>query len=175
MFSKEFVDSQCTGTIEPPPACVAPIIRTAFLFDYPLFIGWSNLSAALSSKNRMTAACLSPSTELSIPLPTPRIKERFAADLHDELGANLHTIGLFSDLSKELMHSPEKLSKLLDRIRNFTERSGTAARYCTNMLEAKGICEDLVEEMNRSSDDCSPKSYHQDFCLTVAVIIDLRL
>ncbi len=80
-----------------------------------------------------------------------RIKERFAADLHDELGANLHTIGLLSDLSKELIHSPEKLSKLLDRIRIFTERSGTAARYCTNMLEAKGICEDLVEEMNRSS------------------------
>lgn len=80
-----------------------------------------------------------------------RIKERFAADLHDELGANLHTIGLLSDLSKELIHSPEKLAKLLDRIRIFTERSGTAARYCTNMLEAKGICEDLVEEMTRSS------------------------
>jgi signal transduction histidine kinase len=80
-----------------------------------------------------------------------RIKERFAADLHDELGANLHTIGLLSDLSKELIHSPDKLSKLLDRIRIFTQRSGTAARYCTNMLEAKGICEDLVDEMNRSS------------------------
>jgi len=80
-----------------------------------------------------------------------RIKERFAADLHDELGANLHTIGLLSDLSKELIHSPDKLAKLLDRIRIFTQRSGTAARYCTNMLEAKGICEDLVEEMNRSS------------------------
>ena len=80
-----------------------------------------------------------------------RIKERFAADLHDELGANLHTIGLLSDLSKELIHSPDKLSKLLDRIRIFTDRSGTAARYCTNMLEAKGICEDLVDEMQRSS------------------------
>lgn len=80
-----------------------------------------------------------------------RIKERFAADLHDELGANLHTIGLLSDLSQELIHSPDKLSKLLERIRTFTERSGTAARYCTNMLEAKGICEDLVDEMNRSS------------------------
>ena len=40
-----------------------------------------------------------------------RIKERFAADLHDELGANLHTIGLLSDLSKELIHSPDKLSQ----------------------------------------------------------------
>lgn len=80
-----------------------------------------------------------------------RIKERFAADLHDELGANLHTIGLLSDLSKEMIHSPEKLSNLLDRIRSFTQRSGTAARYCTNMLEAEGICEDLVDEMTRSS------------------------
>ena len=93
-----------------------------------------------------------------------RIKERFAADLHDELGANLHTIGLLSDLSKELMHSPDKLSKLLDRIRTFTERSGTAARYCTNMLEAKGICEDLVEEMNRSSRRLlSDLDYHIEF------------
>ncbi|MFK7911722.1 MAG: ATP-binding protein [Akkermansiaceae bacterium] len=80
-----------------------------------------------------------------------RIKERFAADLHDELGANLHTIGLLSDLSKQMIHAPEKLTKLLDRIRDFTERSGTAARNCTNILEAKGICEDLVDEMTRSS------------------------
>lgn len=80
-----------------------------------------------------------------------RLKERFAADLHDELGANLHTIGLLSDLSKEMIHSPEKLANLLDRIRNFTQRSGTAARYCTNMLEAEGICENLVDEMKRSS------------------------
>lgn len=79
------------------------------------------------------------------------IKERLAADLHDELGANLHTIGLLSDLSKKMIHTPEKLIKLLDRIRIFTERSGTAARHCTNMLEAKGICEDLVDEMTRSS------------------------
>ena len=26
-----------------------------------------------------------------------------------------------------------------------------AARYCTNMLEAKGICEDLVDEMQRTT------------------------
>ena len=80
-----------------------------------------------------------------------RIKERFAADLHDELGANLHTIGLLSDMAKEAHEAPDKLDKILDRIRVFTERSGTAARHCTNMLEAKGICEDLVDEMTRSS------------------------
>lgn len=80
-----------------------------------------------------------------------RMKERFAADLHDELGANLHTIGLLSDLSKEVMDSPDQLEDVLDRIRLFTERSGTAARYCTNMLEAEGLCEDLAKEMKRSA------------------------
>jgi signal transduction histidine kinase len=80
-----------------------------------------------------------------------RIKERFAADLHDELGANLHTIGLLGDLAREAVDSREELIELLDRSRVFTERSGAAARHCTNMLEAKGLCEDLVDEMKRSS------------------------
>jgi signal transduction histidine kinase len=80
-----------------------------------------------------------------------RLKERFAADLHDELGANLHTIGLLGDLARESVDSREELIELLERTRVFTERSGAAARYCTNMLEAKGLCEDLVEEMKRSS------------------------
>lgn len=81
-----------------------------------------------------------------------RIKERFAADLHDELGANLHTIGLLIDLARENIDSREELIELLERSRVFSERSGAAARYCTNMLEASGLCEDLVEEMKRSSD-----------------------
>lgn len=80
-----------------------------------------------------------------------RIKQRIAADLHDELGANLHTIGLLSDLAKEAVDSPEELNELLDRTRVFTERSGVAARYCTNILEAKGLCEDIVEEMKRAA------------------------
>jgi signal transduction histidine kinase len=80
-----------------------------------------------------------------------RIKDRFAADLHDELGANIHTIGLLGDLAKEAADSPDELIELLDRLREFTERSGAAVRYCTNMLEAKSLCEDLVEEMRRSS------------------------
>lgn len=80
-----------------------------------------------------------------------RIKERFAADLHDELGANLHTLGLLSDLAKDSVDNKDELLELLDRTRVFTERSGMAARYCTNMLEAKGICEDLVDEMERTT------------------------
>ena len=80
-----------------------------------------------------------------------QLKERFAADLHDELGADLHTIGLLCDLAKESIDSPERLVKLLDRTRTFSGRSGAAARYCTNMLEAKGLCEDLTVELGVNS------------------------
>ena len=80
-----------------------------------------------------------------------RIKERLAADLHDELGANLHTIGLLCDLAKEKVDSREKAIGLLERCRIFTERSAAAARNCTDMLEAKEFYEDLAEEMRRST------------------------
>jgi signal transduction histidine kinase len=80
-----------------------------------------------------------------------RIKEQFAADLHDELGANLHTIGLLVDLAKDSMDSRAELTELLDRCRLFTQRSGVAARHCINLLEARSLCEDLVKEMKHSS------------------------
>ena len=80
-----------------------------------------------------------------------RIKERFASDLHDELGANLHTIGLLCDLAIEKIDSRENVIRLLERSRVFTERSTAAARYCTDMLEAEGFNEDLAEEMKRST------------------------
>jgi signal transduction histidine kinase len=80
-----------------------------------------------------------------------RIRDRLAADMHDELGANLHAIALLSDLSKTCLNAPHKLAELLDRIRVLAERSDIATRHCTNMLEAKGICEDLVDEMKSSA------------------------
>lgn len=81
-----------------------------------------------------------------------RIRERIAANLHDELGANLHAIGLLGDLAKAALDSPEDLIDTVDRIRSLTERTGSAARNCANMIEAKGVCEDLVEEMRRDAD-----------------------
>lgn len=78
-----------------------------------------------------------------------QVRERIAADLHDELGANIHTIGLISDMAKKAMDSRPELSALLDEIRVYTEKSGEAARYCTNILEARGVCEDLVDEMKK--------------------------
>lgn len=79
------------------------------------------------------------------------IRERIGANLHDELGANLHAIGLLGDLAKDSVDSPEDLIDTLDRIRSLTERTGSAARNCANMLAAKGVCEDPVEEMRRDS------------------------
>ncbi|MGJ8643481.1 MAG: ATP-binding protein [Luteolibacter sp.] len=79
-----------------------------------------------------------------------RMRERFAADLHDELGANIHTIGLLGDLAREA-ESRDELLELLDRSREFTERSGVAIRNCTNMLEEPDLCGNLVDEMNRSA------------------------
>lgn len=80
-----------------------------------------------------------------------RIRERISANLHDELGANLHAIGLLGDLAKDVVDSREDLDDTLDRIRALTERTGSAARNCANMLGAGGVCDDLVAEMRRDS------------------------
>jgi signal transduction histidine kinase len=80
-----------------------------------------------------------------------RTRERIAADLHDELGANIHAIGLLSDLAQAAKTSPDKLERLLLRMRALTERTGAAARYCTNMLEAKDLYGDLVDDMRKTS------------------------
>ncbi|MEP2774486.1 MAG: histidine kinase [Luteolibacter sp.] len=80
-----------------------------------------------------------------------RIRERIAANLHDELGANLHAIGLLGDMARRLAKSPEDLDETLERIRGLTERTGTAARHCANMMAAEGICDDLVGEMTRDA------------------------
>lgn len=79
-------------------------------------------------------------------------KERFAADLHDELGANLHTIGLLSDLAEVSKESPRELSGYLERIRAMTERSGHAVQYVTNLNESRELFSELVMDMKRSSE-----------------------
>lgn len=80
-----------------------------------------------------------------------RIRERLAADLHDELGANLHTIGLLSDLAKASSNDKEELNTIHRRIRSETQRSSEAVRRCTGMLEAKGSYDGLVEDMQRTA------------------------
>lgn len=81
-------------------------------------------------------------------------RERIAANLHDELGANLYAIGLLGDLANGEMDSSgksEDLADLIHEIRAVSKKTATAARYCTNMLGTPGLYEDLAKEMKRIS------------------------
>ena len=80
-----------------------------------------------------------------------RIRERFAADLHDELGANLHAIGLLGDLAKDALDSPEELVETVNEIRAVTERTSAATRFCTDMLTTDGLYGTLSEDMERTA------------------------
>lgn len=78
-------------------------------------------------------------------------RKRIAADLHDELGADLHAIGLLSDLALAARTAPDRLGDLLQRMRSLTERTGKAARHCTNLLEAPDLHGDLVNDLRHAS------------------------
>ncbi len=80
-----------------------------------------------------------------------RIKERFAADLHDELGANLHTIGLLGDVAKSSMDNPDRLKTALKRSRKITEQSSEAVRHCMNMQDVNGLYGNLPEDIRRAA------------------------
>ena len=81
-------------------------------------------------------------------------RERIAANLHDELGANLHAIGILGDLAKQEVSDVEEderwatLNHYINETRTLTEQTAKMAQRCTNMLEAREIHENLVEEMN---------------------------
>jgi signal transduction histidine kinase len=87
-----------------------------------------------------------------------RARERIAANLHDELGANLHAIGLLGDFAKRVVDRKNaraewaELNEIVTDIRALTEETGSTARYCTNMLEAEGLYQNVGEEMKRVSD-----------------------
>ncbi len=78
-------------------------------------------------------------------------RKRIAADLHDELGADLHALGLLSDLAYSARSTPQKLGGFLQRIRAITERTGKAALHCTNLLEAEDLHKDLVNDVRNTS------------------------
>lgn len=80
-----------------------------------------------------------------------RIRERFAADLHDELGANIHTIGLLSDVALKVMNDPERLKFALQSTRELTSRTGAAVRHCINLQETEGLYGNLPEDMRRTA------------------------
>ncbi|MDB4384496.1 histidine kinase [Opitutaceae bacterium] len=78
-------------------------------------------------------------------------RKRIAADLHDELGADLHALGILSDLAFTAKSTPGKLDKLLRKIRSLTERTGKAARHCTNLLEVEDLHKDLVNDVRNTA------------------------
>lgn len=80
-----------------------------------------------------------------------RIKKRFVADLHDEVGANLHAIAILSDVVRGRMGSEQGVADLLDEVRVISQETSEATRHCTSMVEAKGLCEDLEAELRRSA------------------------
>ncbi|MDF7799346.1 histidine kinase [Pontiellaceae bacterium B1224] len=90
-----------------------------------------------------------------------QIELRIAADLHDELGANLHTIGLLSDLAEGAKEDPEELAMMHQRIRAVTERSGIAVRSCTDMLNSEELYKGLVADMQRAAQRSLAKLEHK--------------
>jgi signal transduction histidine kinase len=80
------------------------------------------------------------------------IKERFAADLHDELGANMHTIGWIGELiERKAKDLPEEIMQLLHRIRAVSKQSGIAVRHFINMQDAEEIYTGLKADMQRAA------------------------
>lgn len=89
------------------------------------------------------------------------IKERLAADLHDELGANIHSIGMLSDLAQD-SESQVEWRLMHQRILGLVERASMGVRYCTNVLEAKGLYIGLVDDMERTAERIIA-NYKHDF------------
>ena len=63
---------------------------------------------------------------------TSQLKARFAADLHDEVGADLHAIALLSDLAKEEHECPGQRDSILQEIRSVCEDASTSVRHVTD-------------------------------------------
>lgn len=79
-------------------------------------------------------------------------KKQIAADLHDELGADLHALALCCDLARANHDQPAKLESLLDRIRSLSDRSGAAAKACVDLLESRGLYDGLVVDLRRTAE-----------------------
>ncbi|WP_411825881.1 sensor histidine kinase [Luteolibacter sp. AS25] len=80
-----------------------------------------------------------------------KIRERIAADMHDELGANLHTIGLLSDSAQASQDSEAEWEMLHQRIRKLTEQTGKAIRRYSKVVDTTGGYDGLIEDMERTA------------------------
>ncbi|WP_372807256.1 sensor histidine kinase [Pontiella sp.] len=106
-----------------------------------------------------------------------KIRKRIAANLHDELGANLHAIGLMGDTAKKIVDQKNAgdewadLIELVGDIRNLTEETGSTARYCSNLLEADHLYQNPIEEMKRISERLLADLDH-DFSVADPTLLD---
>ncbi|MDF7799312.1 histidine kinase [Pontiellaceae bacterium B1224] len=94
------------------------------------------------------------------------IKQRIAADLHDELGANLHAIGLIGDLAKMEFQKAdqcrqEQMIKYLDEVRILTEASGSSTRYVSHMLDTGNYHANLIQEMKHTAERFLSDLHHK--------------
>ncbi len=78
-----------------------------------------------------------------------QVRKRFAADLHDEVGANLHAIGILTDVARSKAGKEAPLTEVLNEIRSVTERTGDAVRYCANSQLARDPIGSLKDDMHR--------------------------
>ena len=90
-----------------------------------------------------------------------RIRERLAADLHDELGANLHTIGLLSDLATDSQGDEQEFTEIHRRIRSEADRSGIEVRNSMDLLAMDDFCSNLEGDMQRAARRIMAKLKHQ--------------
>lgn len=80
-----------------------------------------------------------------------KIRERFAADLHDELGADLHSIRLLGELALAAKDAPDRLNQLLRNHQEITQRASDAVRYCMHKQENHGQHGSLKQDMHRAA------------------------
>lgn len=89
------------------------------------------------------------------------IRERLAADLHDELGANLHTIGLLSDLAIDSREDEHEFSEIHRRIRSESDRSSKEVRNSMDLLALEDFCSNLRGDMERAARRIMAKLDHE--------------
>jgi signal transduction histidine kinase len=83
------------------------------------------------------------------------MRQRLAADLHDQVGANLHAIGLLSDIAREEASqtaSGEEAASVIGvirEIRDTTDRTADSVRHCSATLEPHTPLLDFEEDMRR--------------------------
>ena len=79
-----------------------------------------------------------------------QLRQRIANDLHDEVGANLGSIAITSEMLEHVGHldSPRERGMLADIHRTASE-TATEIRLLTRFLEKKGIEGSLIAQFNR--------------------------